>query len=115
MTCSFCGGVAHPASGCVYGPRTIACGPCTREFWVWVRSHTSKRARAKRRDGSPAIATASSFYEAAGKHEATAARATGVGASAPAPDACQEEIMPYPEVEPTAVATNTTNTDRCVR
>jgi hypothetical protein len=36
-----------------------------REFWRWAIAHTNKRARAKRRDGTPAVATALSFYEAA--------------------------------------------------
>lgn len=59
--CSFCDGVAHPATGCVYGPRTIACRTCTVDFWRWVRQHTNGRPRAKR-GPTPAM----SFYEAAG-------------------------------------------------
>jgi hypothetical protein len=62
MTCNFCGGVAHPATGCVYGPRTIACGPCVREFWVWLRRHVNASGR-KTRGRSPALY----FYECAGR------------------------------------------------
>lgn len=35
MTCFFCRGCAHPASGCEYSARVVACGPCVREFWAW--------------------------------------------------------------------------------
>ena len=38
--CRTCGGVAHPATGCVYSPTFIVCGPCTREAWAWIRQHT---------------------------------------------------------------------------
>lgn len=65
MRCSFCQGVAHPATGCQYGPNTLACAACVREFWAWAIAHTNKRARVKRRDGSPAVQTALTFYEAA--------------------------------------------------
>jgi hypothetical protein len=41
MQCSFCDGVAHPATGCQYGPRTISCGPCVRSFWDWAIHHTT--------------------------------------------------------------------------
>lgn len=59
--CTFCGGPAHPSTGCVYGPRTIACRACTVRFWAWVREHTNKSPR--RRAGR--VATELSFYEAA--------------------------------------------------
>lgn len=55
--CTFCGGAAHPATGCVYGPRTIACRRCTEECWRWVKGHTNRKGK---RNGP-------SFYEAAGK------------------------------------------------
>ncbi len=63
-TCSFCGGAAHPATGCVYGERTIACRRCTVQFWSWLLSHVNKK-KPKRRAGraEPSV----SFYEAAGK------------------------------------------------
>lgn len=61
MRCSFCLGVAHPATGCVYGPNTIACWCCVLTFWDWVKQHTNGRPRAKR-----GPVTAMTFYEAAG-------------------------------------------------
>lgn len=33
MTCFFCGGAAHPSTGCQYSPTCLACARCTREFW----------------------------------------------------------------------------------
>lgn len=68
MTCSFCGGPAHPSTGCQYGARTLACRRCVVDFWAWVRRHTNgKAARRRRRDGSEKPATAQTFYEAAGR------------------------------------------------
>ena len=43
MRCFSCGGPAHPATGCQYTETLIMCGPCTREFWAWMRRHTSRR------------------------------------------------------------------------
>lgn len=61
MQCSFCSSpAAHPATGCQYGPRTIACRECVESFWMWVRMHTNKRPRRAR-----GVETALSFYEAA--------------------------------------------------
>ena len=60
--CSFCGGAAHPATGCIYGPNTIACWRCTKEAWHWIKGHTNGNVRA-RRGVKPSL----SFYEAAGK------------------------------------------------
>lgn len=67
--CKFCGDpAAHPATGCAYGPRTLACHACVVGFWAWMTAHTKKKAaRRKRRDGTEKPATAMSFYEAAGK------------------------------------------------
>lgn len=45
LRCRTCGGVAHPATGCVYpptrpgGPIFIVCGPCVREAWKWLSKH----------------------------------------------------------------------------
>lgn len=66
IRCSFCGGPAHPATGCVYGPRTIACRRCTEEFWKWAREHTGKKAR-RRKARAPEFEPSVTFYEAAGK------------------------------------------------
>ena len=63
ISCNFCQGPAHPATGCVYGPKTIACRGCTVQFWAWVRIHTNKRPRRS----SKGAATAETFYEAAGR------------------------------------------------
>lgn len=54
IRCRTCGGVAHPATGCVYTPTFIVCGPCTREAWAWIVGHTSAKGR---RNGRP------SFYD----------------------------------------------------
>jgi len=43
--CGFCGGAAHGATGCEYGPNLIACWRCTEEAWVWVKAHTNGRVR----------------------------------------------------------------------
>ena len=37
MTCFFCHGVAHPATGHAYSATAIACGRCYREFLPWYR------------------------------------------------------------------------------
>lgn len=47
-TCTFCGNpAAHPATGSAYGPRTLACASCTREFWKWLQQHTKGKGRRK--------------------------------------------------------------------
>lgn len=43
--CFFCGGAAHPASGCQYTRGAIACGPCVREFWAWGLQHINGKGR----------------------------------------------------------------------
>lgn len=58
MSCSFCGGPWHAATGCYYGERARACGRCVREFWAWLRGHMG---RWKARPGRP------DFYVAAAK------------------------------------------------
>lgn len=63
IRCNFCQGPAHPATGCVYGPSTIACRQCTREFWTWATRHINGKARARKTDTRPAV----SFYEAAAR------------------------------------------------
>lgn len=63
MRCFFCGGAAHPASGCQYTERVIACGPCTRTTWKWVRQHVNKKGRRPRNGQRPSVG----FYEAASK------------------------------------------------
>jgi hypothetical protein len=69
MTCSFCGSpAAHPATGCVYGPRTLACASCVRECWAWVRQHVNRKAR-RPRDAQPSeFRPTITFYEAAAKN-----------------------------------------------
>ena len=58
IRCRTCDGVAHPATGCVYSPTFIVCGPCVRSFWSWVVRHTN--AKGRRRKGQ---APSPSFYE----------------------------------------------------
>lgn len=36
IRCRTCGGVAHPATGCVYSTTFVVCGPCTRDAWRWI-------------------------------------------------------------------------------
>lgn len=48
MICNFCGGVAHPSTGCVYGDRTIACYSCVISFWIWAKQHINKPPRNKK-------------------------------------------------------------------
>jgi hypothetical protein len=43
MVCFFCGGSAHPSTGCEWSERVIACGACTREFWKWLRAMQHRR------------------------------------------------------------------------
>lgn len=43
MDCFFCGGVVHPATGCQWSARVIACGRCTRDFWRWLKGHTNRK------------------------------------------------------------------------
>jgi hypothetical protein len=64
MECNFCSGPAHPATGCVYGPKTIACRACTVRFWDWMRAHVNKMPRRRKAAVEPSV----SFYEAAGKY-----------------------------------------------
>jgi hypothetical protein len=63
IQCNFCHGPAHPATGCVYGPRTIACHECTREFWRWAVRHINGKARKSSSGVTPSV----SFYEAAAR------------------------------------------------
>ncbi len=68
MICNFCGNpAAHPSTGCVYGPNTIACARCVRECWVWVRRHVNGRSKRFRSDHLDEFIPSASFYEAAGK------------------------------------------------
>lgn len=70
--CTFCGGSAHPATGSVYGDRTIACRRCEQELWEWAQRHTQKRKYRKSRG-----AWEPSFYEAAAKtHQPNAQKLT---------------------------------------
>lgn len=43
ITCRTCGGVAHPATGCVYSETFIVCGPCTRAAWKWLEKMTNAK------------------------------------------------------------------------
>ena len=43
--CPFCGGVSHPATGCVYSPTFIACWRCTVDAARWVQNFTNSKGR----------------------------------------------------------------------
>lgn len=43
--CRTCGGAAHPATGCVYGPNFIVCRRCTVEAWRWIQTFTAGKGR----------------------------------------------------------------------
>jgi hypothetical protein len=45
--CFFCGGPAHPATGCQYTSNVIACYSCTTTAWAWVRRHVNGKGRRK--------------------------------------------------------------------
>lgn len=71
--CTFCGGSAHPATGSVYGDRTIACRSCETDMWKWVERHTRGRPPSRRR-GRKAVQgeAVPSFYDAAVKFKKNA-------------------------------------------
>ena len=58
MTCTICGGPAHPATGAQYSERTIVCRACVVELWTWLLN----RLRGKPRGGK-----GPNFYDHAGK------------------------------------------------
>jgi hypothetical protein len=45
MRCFFCDGVAHPATGCQYTENAVACGPCVRDAWRWIKGFTNQKGR----------------------------------------------------------------------
>ncbi len=57
MNCFFCQGVYHESTGCYYNERVVACGPCARDFFKWLKAHVNRWANPKRPN----------FYEAAFK------------------------------------------------
>ena len=64
MRCSFCDDpAAHPATGCQYGARTVACYRCTVDCWAWVRRHVNGKGLRPRASGQPRSGL--TFYEAA--------------------------------------------------
>lgn len=50
MRCFFCSGPAHPATGCQYSARVVACHRCVVEFWGWFKGHQWTRSRPPWRD-----------------------------------------------------------------
>lgn len=64
MTCFFCGGPAHPATGCQYSDNVVACRQCAVDFWAWFRAQQHKRERVYR-DAKGRLHA--DFYAAAGK------------------------------------------------
>jgi hypothetical protein len=65
MTCFFCGGAAHPSTGCSYSPTVLACYGCTVGFWTWFLAQQAKRSKVYRDKRGRLHAD---FYAAAGKH-----------------------------------------------
>ncbi|GAC1541213.1 MAG: hypothetical protein NVS3B10_05740 [Polyangiales bacterium] len=47
MSCFFCDGPAHPATGCQYSARALACRACTVRFWTWAKQHINGKGRRK--------------------------------------------------------------------
>jgi hypothetical protein len=67
--CSFCDNpAAHPATGCEYGPDTLACYYCVIETWKWVRNHTKGKSQraVKQAAARGRIVPKLSFYESVG-------------------------------------------------
>lgn len=70
--CTFCGGAAHPATGCVYTSRVIACWRCTDEFWAWMKGHFATRSRPGRQKGGRLAGRLhADFYAAAVRNHPT--------------------------------------------
>lgn len=71
--CPTCGGVAHPATGCVYSPTFIVCGPCVRSFWEWQLAFMAGKGRRRgvrfydhvNRVGAPIVVPMHRIYRAA--------------------------------------------------
>lgn len=58
MNCFFCKETPyHESTGCYYNERVVACGPCARSFFKWLKQHVNRWANPKRPN----------FYEAAFK------------------------------------------------
>lgn len=53
LWCPTCGGVSHPATGCVYSPNFVVCWRCTLEFGHWLERWTNRGPVPARR-GKPA-------------------------------------------------------------
>lgn len=65
MKCFFCDNpAAHPATGCQYSERALACRACVDRFWTWFREQMAKRARVYRDKRGRLHAD---FYAAAGR------------------------------------------------
>ena len=43
MRCFFCGGVYHPSTGHIWNERVVACGPCAKHFYKWLRGMLNRR------------------------------------------------------------------------
>ncbi len=67
MSCFFCNGPAHPATGCQYSERVLACHQCVVDFWKWLRGHIATRSRPGRDKRGRMQAD---FYEAVEKGRA---------------------------------------------
>lgn len=43
MTCASCGAPYHEASGHRFTDTMVICGPCTRHFIKFIKSHTKRK------------------------------------------------------------------------
>lgn len=43
MNCMSCKGPYHEATGHVWAPGAVVCGPCIKRFYAWVKQHTAPR------------------------------------------------------------------------
>ena len=74
MTCPFCGGPSHPATGAEYRPGYVACFGCVVGLWDWLRKRIQGKPR-RRRDGT----RGPSFYDHVCYQKSDEIRKTPVG------------------------------------
>lgn len=43
MRCAACKGVYHPATGHLFTPTCVLCGPCARDFLRWWKGMVNRR------------------------------------------------------------------------
>lgn len=50
--CSACGGPFHPSTGHAWTESIQICGPCARDFVIWIKSREASMGRPWRRSNS---------------------------------------------------------------